>query len=106
MAAGMLPSALSASSALGTSGPSGDTGWKPVVLRRERGLSTLIGWSKNVRKRKISKVNRGFQGVARGRGLLLFFLQGRSAKAVRRRTAVSAFRLRQHPGRCASIEGF
>jgi hypothetical protein len=38
-----------------------------------RGVSTLIGWSKNVRKRKISKVDRDFQGVARGSGLRIFF---------------------------------
>jgi hypothetical protein len=54
-------------------GSSGDTGWKPVVLRRERGLSTLIEWPKNVRKRKISKVERGLRGRGAGRGLRLFF---------------------------------
>ena len=36
-------------------------------------LSTLIGRSKNVRKRKKRKVDRGFQGVARG-GALHFFV--------------------------------
>jgi hypothetical protein len=54
-------------------GSSGDTGWKPVVLRRERGLSTLIEWPKNVRKRKISKVERGLRGRGAGRGLRLFY---------------------------------
>jgi hypothetical protein len=56
------------------------------------GLSTLTGWSKNVRKRKISKVDRGFQGVARGCGLRTFFSEGPfvgSRKAARGDLSVS-----------------
>ena len=70
MALRILPFALSASLRWVRLG---DTGWKPVVLRRERGLSTLIEWPKNVRKRKISKVERGLRGRGAGRGLRLFF---------------------------------
>jgi hypothetical protein len=64
--------------------------------RRTWGLSTLIEWPKNVRKRKISKVDRGFQGVARGCGLRNFFLHGRlktSAKAGRLRRDGAGFLL-------------
>jgi hypothetical protein len=49
------------------------------------GLSTLIAWPKNVRKRKKRKVDRRFQGVALGRGLRFFSRKVCSSKSVRRR---------------------
>jgi hypothetical protein len=42
-------------------------------VRSSGRLSTLIEWSKNVRKRKISKVERGLRGRGAGRGLRLFY---------------------------------
>jgi hypothetical protein len=57
----------------------------PTDPRRERlgetGLSTLIEQPENVRKRKKRKVDRGFQGGARGEGLHFFFCQARSPEA-------------------------
>jgi hypothetical protein len=52
---------------------------------RKRSLSTLTEWSKNVRKRKKRKVDRGFWGVARGEGLHGFVCKARSPEDVRRR---------------------
>jgi hypothetical protein len=49
------------------------------------GLSTLIGVPRNVRKRQKRKVDRRFQGGARGEGLHFFVCKAGSSKGVRRR---------------------
>jgi hypothetical protein len=56
----------------------------PRSGRASRFLSTLIERSKNVRKRKIRKVDRSFRSVTRGSNLHFFVCQARSSKGVRR----------------------
>jgi hypothetical protein len=55
-------------------GSASNSAWRKIEVARggQWGLSTLIAWPKNVRKRKKRKVDRGFQGVARGEGLHFF----------------------------------
>ncbi len=68
----------------------------------QRGLSTLIEWSKNVRKRKKRKAGRGIQSVARGWGLQRECVQGRFAeerKAAQRETAEGGAEDRRQNGK-------
>jgi hypothetical protein len=60
-----------------------------LEVRAARVLSTFTEWPKNVRKRKISKVERGLRGRGAGRGLRSFFLVGMVGK---RRNSFSANR--------------